>query len=65
MNLFMIMGHKNAKQIIRMAKWLKTTESDVIIHCDSYMDDYEYKLLLNFSYQSGVYITKKRLRTMS
>ena len=59
MFIYMIMCHKNAKQVMRLAKRLKTDESDVMIHADSEMPD--CRLLFDFADKNGIYYTKKRI----
>lgn len=62
MNAFMIMCHKNAHQVIRLAGKCVTKNTDVIIHADNLMDDAEYQLLTNFAAaKKGVYLTERRL----
>ncbi len=60
--LFMIMCHKNVKQVLRLAEKCITEESDVIIHADSYMADAEFALLEDASHKnSQLYLAKNRL----
>ena len=59
---YMIMCHKNAQQVLRLAKKLISSKSDVIIHADSAMSDDEYNLLLEASYSiKGIYLTEQRI----
>lgn len=62
MNALMIMCHKNPKQVIRLALRCHTKNTDIIIHCDSVMNDNDYNLISDFQQEtSGIYLTKKRM----
>lgn len=61
-NLFMIMCHKNPKQVIRLAERLISAESDVVLHADSNMPKDEYSVLKNYALgKSNVYLTDERI----
>ncbi len=59
---YMIMCHKNAQQVLRLAKKLISSKSDVIIHADSTLSDDEYNVLSEASASmDGIYLTERRL----
>lgn len=61
-NLFMIMCHKNLDQVLLLAKKLITSESDVVIHIDSFVSDSEVNAFMQLSKDiPNLYITDKRI----
>ncbi len=61
-NIFMIMCHKNAAQVLRLAKKCLSDSTDVIVHADIEMPLDEYCLLENFAHSnSRFFLTDRRL----
>lgn len=61
MNVCMIMCHKNAKQVIRLATRCITQNTDVIIHADCDMNNKEYKHIEEYVKNAGgVYLAHRR-----
>lgn len=61
-NLFMIMCHKNLSQVLLLAKTLLSSESDVVVHIDTAVDDNEYASFLDATKNiPNLYVTDKRL----
>ena len=61
MNVFMIMCHKNAEQVLRLARRCISKESDVVIHADINMSSDEYEKLFQASKNiKGLYLTENR-----
>ncbi len=62
MNVVMIMCHKNPEQVIRFASKCLTEKTDVIIHCDSSMEDSQFQKIKEFSEKiRGVHLTNQRI----
>ncbi|MBQ8400246.1 MAG: hypothetical protein IJX08_09845 [Clostridia bacterium] len=60
--VFMIMCHKNASQVLRLAQKCISEYSDVIVHADSYMPQEEFLLLKEFERHNPQFvITNRRL----
>ena len=60
--VFMIMCHKNASQVLRLAKTCITEHSDVVVHADSEMSQDEFNLLSDFSHNNPqFFLTERRL----
>ncbi len=61
-NLFMIMCHKNLSQVLLLSKTLLSSDSDVIVHIDSTVDNDEYTSFLDATKDiSNLYITPERI----
>lgn len=61
-NVFMIMCHKNAPQVLRLAKKCLTDDSDVIIHADVLMPKEEYDLFEKAAAEyPNLFLTDKRI----
>lgn len=61
-NVFMIMCHKNAAQVLRLAQKCISNCSDVIVHADLEMFPEDYLLLKDFeSRNSQFFLTNRRL----
>jgi len=61
-DVFMIMCHKNASQVLRLAKTCITEYSDVIVHADLKMPQHEFDLLREFAQSnSQFFLTNSRL----
>ena len=59
---YLIMCHKNVDQVIRLAKKVKTNNSEVYIHADSDMAENEYKKLIEFKKKNdGINVLRNRL----
>lgn len=62
MNVYMIMCHKNSKQVLRLAYRCISNKSDVIIHPDINMSNQDYEELAQACKNiDGLYLTDKRL----
>lgn len=60
--LFMIMCHKNAKQVLRLAKTLNLAEADIVIHADMNLNEDEMKCLcVQVATSDNIYITDDRI----
>ncbi len=59
----MIMCHKNADQVIRLAERCLSKDTDVFIHADSAMPSDEYRILMTFREhnQGKVFLTDSRI----
>ncbi len=61
-NLFLIMCHKNASQVLRLAKKCVTENSDVVIHADLLMPTDEYKKLeKEVCLSNQIFLTDRRI----
>lgn len=61
MNAFLIICHKNPKQVIRFAKKCKTQNTDIFIHADTHMHNNQYKELQTLSKKENFILTEKRI----
>lgn len=61
-NLFMIMCHKNASQVLRLVRKCISEQSDVVVHADVFMPDEEFFQLKEFAHANPqFFLTENRL----